>query len=76
MRMPILSYTIKLAILNVCTIFQNPRCRSSWEIFDKKNVIGEKEKWTNKENDKYEDADSVLHDTSSCIKCLYQISKS
>ena len=28
------------------------------------NFIGEKGKWTNKENDKHEDADSVLHNTS------------
>ena len=26
--------------------------------------------------DKHEDADSVLHDTSSGTQCLYQISKS
>ena len=42
----------------------------------KKNVIGEKEKWTNKGNDKHEDANSVLHDTSNCTQCLYKISKS
>ena len=41
-----------------------------------KKIIGEKEKWTNKGNDKYEDADSVLHNTSSCTQCLNQISKS
>ena len=28
------------------------------------NSVGEKEKWTNKGNDKHEDADSVLHNTS------------
>ena len=41
-----------------------------------KNFIGEKEKWTNKGNDKHEDADSVLHNTASHTQCLYQISKS
>ena len=41
-----------------------------------KNFIGEKEKWTNKGNDKHENADSVLHNTSSHTQCLYQISKS
>ena len=36
---------------------------------------GEKEKWTNKENDKQEEADSLLHNTSY-TQHLYQISKS
>ena len=35
-----------------------------------------KEKWTNKEKDKPEDADSLLHNTTSHTQCLYQISKS
>ena len=30
-----------------------------------KNFIGEKEKWINKGNYKHEDADSVLHNTTS-----------
>ena len=59
MGMLIQSYIIKQVIPNVCTKFQNTRCSSSWECF------GEKEKWPNKENEKHEDADSVLHDTSS-----------
>ena len=33
--------------------------------------IGEKEKWRNKGNDKHEDADSLLHNTTSGIHCLY-----
>ena len=36
-----------------------------------KNFIGEKEKCTNKVNDKHEDADSLLHnkiDHTQCIK--------
>ena len=40
-----------------------------------KDFIGEKEKWTNKGNDKHEDADSFLHDTSDHTQCLYQNSK-
>ena len=38
----------------------------------KKYLIGEKEKWTNKVNDKHEDADSFLHvyDTTSHSPCL------
>ena len=35
-----------------------------------KNFIGKK--WTNKGNDKHEDADSLLHDTSH-TQCLYKI---
>ena len=31
-----------------------------------KNVTGEKEKRKNKGNDKHDDTDSFLHDTSSC----------
>ena len=34
MRMLNLSYTIQVVIPNVCTKFQNPRCSSSWVIFD------------------------------------------
>ena len=41
-----------------------------------KNFIGEKEKWTNKGNDKHKDAGSVLHNTRSHSQCLCQISKS
>ena len=37
----------------------------------KKN--GEKEKCTNKGNDKHKDAGSLLHNTTSGIQCLYQI---
>ena len=33
--------------------------------FVTKNFTGEKEKWTNKGNDKLEEAESLLHDTSS-----------
>ena len=29
-----------------------------------KTFTGEKENWTNKENDKHQDADSLLHNTS------------
>ena len=34
MRMLILSYMIQVDVPNVCTKFQNPRCISSWEIFN------------------------------------------
>ena len=35
-----------------------------------------KTKWTNKWNDKHEDADSLLHNTTSLFQCLYNLSKS
>ena len=74
MRMRSLSYKIQQIITNVCTEFQNPRCSSSCKIFEKH--IEENETWTNKGNDKHEDADSALDDTSSWTQCLYRISKS
>ena len=40
------------------------------------NLIGEKEKWTNKGNGKHQDTDSLLHNTTSHTQHLYQISKS
>ena len=45
--------------------------KSVTEIF-----IGEKEKWTNKGNDKHEEADSLLHNSISYTQHLDQISKS
>ena len=42
----------------------------------RKNFIGEKEKQTNKRNDKHQDADSLLYNIISHTQCLYQISKS
>ena len=69
MRMLILSYTVKQTLPNVCTKFQ------SLAVVPQKSLtkcIREK-KWTNKRNDKYMFADSVLHDTNSHIECLYQI---
>ena len=74
MRKLILSYMIQQVIPNVFTKFQNPRGSSSWEIFDKV-LLERKKKWTNKGNDKYEDAESVLHNTTCHNQCLYQISK-
>ena len=38
--------------------------------------IGEKEKWTNKGNDKQEEANSLLYNIRSYTQHLYQISKS
>ena len=38
--------------------------------------IGEKEKCTNKGNDEQEEAESLLHTTTSYTQHLYQISKS
>ena len=38
-RRLILSYTIQQVIPNICTKFKNPRCSSSWEIFDEKKSL-------------------------------------
>ena len=44
--------------------------------FVTENLLGEKEKWTNKANDKQQHADSLFHNTTSHTQHLYQISKS
>ena len=44
--------------------------------FVTENLLGEKEKWTNKGNDKQQHADSLLHNATSHIQDLYQISQS
>ena len=44
--------------------------------FVTENLFGDKEKWTNKGNDKQQHADSLLHDTTSHTQHLYQVSKS
>ena len=38
--------------------------------------IGKREKWSNKGNDKQEEADSLLHNTISHTQHLFKISKS
>ena len=68
--MLILSYMTQQLISNVYT-FQNPRCCGFREIFDKNFIRGNKE-WINKRNDKHEDADYVLHNSSSGTQCLYK----
>ena len=40
------------------------------------NMIGEKEKWTNKGNSKHQEADSLLHNATRHTQHLHQISKS
>ena len=44
--------------------------------FVTENLLGEKEKWTSKGNDKQEHTDSLLHNRTSHTQHLYQISKS
>ena len=46
------------------------------EEFVTENLLGEKEKWTNKGNDKQQHTDSLLHNTTSYTQHLYKISKS
>ena len=74
MRILILTYIIQQVKPNVYMKFQN-----LGEVVEKsliKCFIGEKEKWTNKGNNKNEDADSFLKGTSGCSQCLYQTLKS
>ena len=70
-RILFLFLTIYLVPLNVYTTFED--CNKSWEL---KSFTGEKEKWTNKGNDKQQHADSLLHNTTSHTQHLYHISKS
>ena len=65
------------------TIYFNPLWGyTKFEYLTKKknnvtNFIWEKEKWTNKGNDKHEDAASLtMHNTTSPTQCMYKISKS
>ena len=46
------------------------------EKFVAENLLGQKEKWTNKGNHKQLHADSLLHNTTSHTQNLYQLSKS
>ena len=58
--------------LQVYTKFEDwlsQELRNLW----RKNLLGEKEKWKIKGNDKHEDADSLLHDLSSHTQRLYPI---
>ena len=74
-RILVFFYIINLAPLKVYTKFEDSGCNRSGE-YVTKSVIGEKEKWTNKGNDKQQHADSFLHNTTSHTQHLYQISKS
>ena len=56
-------------IQNLKTLALIEAVKSVTEIF-----IGEKEKWTNKGNDKQEEVDSLLHNTTSYTQHLYEIS--
>ena len=68
---PQYTWPLSRCIQNLKTLSLIEAEKSVTEIF-----IGEKEKWTNKENDKQEEADSLLHNTTSYTQHLYQISKS
>ena len=47
-RRLILFYTIQQFIPNICTKFQNPKCSSSWEIFDEKKSLHTHNYWNDK----------------------------
>ena len=44
--------------------------------FVTENLFGDKEKWTNKGNDKQQHVDYLVHDTTGHTQHLYQVSKS
>ena len=67
--------TIYFATLKVYTKFEDFDSYRSREICDRKFYWRER-KWTNNGNDKQEEADSLLHNTTSYTEHLYQISKS
>ena len=66
--------TMYLATLKMYTKFEDFGSHRSREICDRNFYW--REKWTNKENDKQEEADSLLHNTTSYTQHLYQSSKS
>ena len=67
---PHYTWPLSRCIQNLKTLALIEAEKSVTEIF-----IGEKEKWTNKENDKQEEADSLLHNTTSYTQHLYKILK-
>ena len=67
---PQYTWPLSRYIRNLKTLALIEAEKSVKEIF-----IGQKEKWTNKGNDKQEEVDSLLHNTSY-TQHLYQISKS
>ena len=60
--------------LSMC--IQNLKTLALIEKIVAENLLGEKEKCTNKGNDKQQHADSLLHNTPSHTQHLYQTSKS
>ena len=46
-----------------------PNFKIQGEVVPEKQFICEKEKWTNKGNGRHENAESLLHNTSSYTKC-------
>ena len=68
---PQYTWPLSRCIQNLKTLALIEAEKSETEIF-----IGEKEKWTNNGNDKQEEADSLLHNTTGYTQHLYQISKS
>ena len=73
----ILSYTVQLVYSTLVTNFKilaamvpeksvtETECGRNWS---------KRKKWANKGNDNQEETDTLLHDTTSHILCLYEIS--
>ena len=68
---PKYTWPLSRCIQNLVTLALIEAEKSVTEIF-----IGEKEKRTKNGNDKQEEADSLLHNTTSYTQHLYQVSKS
>ena len=69
MTMLILPYTIQV-IPNICTNFKILVAVTAEKSLTK-NFIGEKEKWTNKQNGINEYVHTLLNSTTSHAQCLY-----
>ena len=65
------SYTTYVHTVRVYRKFEDSGSNCRWEICDEFYEI--ERKMDNKKTDKHEDADSLLHNTTSHSQCLYQI---
>ena len=79
-RMLILSYTIQMVVPNVNTKFWNPRCSSSWEIFETNVPVhctgvkdGKKGKKVKRSHKKFQHCDFLWQYTSIVCRCIQNL---
>ena len=65
---PQYTWPLSRCIINLKTLALTEAEKSVTE-----NLIGEKEKWTNKGNDKEEEADSLLRNATNCKRTWYNL---